>query len=213
MVKTEAFESHALEYDRWFERHKIEYAQELKAIRSLLPKEMDGIEIGAGTGRFAGPLGISLGIEPSEAMRGIASDRGVNVIAAIAESLPFAEGLFNYALLVTTVCFLDSPESAFLEVHRILKENGFIIVGIIDRNSNLGKKYEKNESKSKFYIDAKFFSVEEIKSKLKRTGFTNFEYVQAILPGDIDESSESMVKPGYGEGSFVVLRAQKDTGT
>ncbi|MCK5092723.1 MAG: SAM-dependent methyltransferase, partial [Gammaproteobacteria bacterium] len=71
MVKTEDFDKNALEYDRWFERHKIEYAQELKALRELLPKEGLGVEIGAGTGRFSQPLGISLGVEPSKAMRSI----------------------------------------------------------------------------------------------------------------------------------------------
>ena len=84
MAKSEAFDKNALEYDRWFDRHKIEYAQELKAIREVLPKEGKGVEIGAGTGRFTQPLGLSLGVEPSRAMRSIASSRGVNVIAATA---------------------------------------------------------------------------------------------------------------------------------
>ena len=35
------------------------------------------------------------------------------------------------------------------------------------------------------------------------------ECVQAVFPGDITESIESGVMQGYGEGSFVVLRAMK----
>ena len=209
MVKSEVFEKFALEYDQWFEHHAVEYEQELIAIRDLLPKVGKGIEIGAGTGRFTQPLGISLGIEPSKTMREIAIGRGVNVIAGTAESIPVGDGLYDYVLMVTTVCFLDTPEIAFREVHRILKADGFIIVGLIDRDSKLGKEYEENKNESKFYRDARFHSVNEVQKDLKKAGFSNIEYVQAILPGDADGNYEPKVKQGYGEGSFVVLRGQK----
>lgn len=209
MVKSESFEEYASEYDQWFERHKIEYALELKAIRELLPESGEGVEIGAGTGRFTQPLGISLGIEPSEAMRNIASGRGVNTLDGSAESLPINDHSYDYALLVTTVCFLETPESAFREAYRILKANGFIIIGLIEKNSVLGKKYQAKKSESKFYKNATFHSVDEIEKELKNVGFNNLECVQAILPGDVDETSGKEIKRGYGEGSFVVIRAQK----
>ena len=210
MPKSDAFDNHAIEYDKWFESHPIEYAQELKTIKELLPENGIGVEIGAGTGRFTQSLGISLGIEPSENMRNIASSRGVNIIDGTAESLPINDDMYDYALLVTTVCFLDSLELAFIEAHRILKENAYIIIGLIDKHSSLGKKYEQKKKNSNFYKDATFHSVEEIRRALKNTGFNNFEYCQAILPGDTDDCSGAKIKSGYGEGSFVVLRAQKN---
>ncbi|GMR08276.1 MAG: class I SAM-dependent methyltransferase [Gammaproteobacteria bacterium] len=209
MVKSEVFDKNALEYDMWFDHHKREYAQELKAIREFLPKGGKGVEIGAGTGRFAQALGISLGIEPSKAMRSIASGRGVNIIAGTAESLPIKDGVYDFALLVTTVCFLDAPELAFREVYRILKAGGAIIVGLIDKNSITGKKYQGNKDESRFYKDARFYSPGEVRKELEKAGFTDFDYRQAILPGDTDEDLEPEVKQGHGEGSFVVLRAQK----
>jgi len=209
MAKTESFDSNALEYDDWFERHGIEYAQELKAIKRLLPKDGLGVEIGAGTGRFSQPLQISLGVEPSEAMRDIACNRGVNVIDGIAEALPIKDCLYDFALLVTVDCFLDSLETAFREVKRILKTDGFIILGLVDRNSKLGKKYQEQKSVNKFYKNAEFHTVKEMRKSLENAGFCNFEYVQVILPGDIDGCLELEIRQGYGEGSFVVLRAQK----
>ena len=209
MTEIEAFDNSALEYDMWFENHKVEYALELKAIREFLPKDGDGIEIGSGTGRFTQPLEISLGIEPSEAMRSLAISRGVNVIAGTAVALPVVGGLYDFALLVTTVCFLEAPELAFSEVYRVLKAEGFIIVGLIDKESNLGKKYEEKKTESKFYKNANFHSVVEIKEKLKKSGFSNIECLQAILPGDTYDNDEPKVMQGYGKGSFVVLRAQK----
>ena len=209
MDKLKAFDNFALEYDKWFESHKVEYELELKAIRELLPKGGSGVEIGAGTGRFTHPLGISLGIEPSGLMRDIAGKCGVNIIEGKAELLPIEDDSYDYALLTTTVCFLDAPEIAFSEVLRVLRSGGYILVGLIDKNSNLGSKYEEKKSESKFYKEATFHSVEEIQIELTKLGFGNFEYVQAVLPGDICKSSVLGVKRGYGEGSFVVLRAQK----
>jgi SAM-dependent methyltransferase len=208
-AKSEAFDNFALEYDEWFENHEIEYELELEAIRELLPRVGKGVEIGAGTGRFSGLPGVSLSIEPSAAMRDIAMSRGVNIVEGIAESLPIEDSLYDYALLVTTVCFLDKPEIAFREVARILKAGGFIIVGLIDRDSRLGRKYEKKKSESKFYKNANFRSVIEIQSDLQKVGFNSFETVQVIFPGDIDENNKPEVKQGHGQGSFVVLRAQK----
>ena len=47
---------------------------------------------------------------------------------------------------------------AFNEVSRVLKAEGFIIVGLIDKDSMLGKEYEENKSESKFYKNANFYS-------------------------------------------------------
>jgi len=209
MIESAAFNDSAHEYDQWFDSHKIEYALELKAIKAFMPKEGNGVEIGAGTGRFSQPLGIALAIEPSEAMRRLAIKRGVNAITGSAESLPLKDGQFDYALLVTVDCFLDSPEQAFKEIYRVLRTGGLIIVGLIDKNSVLGKKYEKKKSESKFYKDAHFHSVDEIQKSLRYAGFSDIKSIQAILPGDTDQSTDQDVKEGYGQGSFVVLRAQK----
>lgn len=209
MVRSEAFDTYAREYDQWFEDHKIEYGLELRALRALLPGSGTGIEIGAGTGRFTRSLGIATGVEPSGAMRNIALARGVNVVDGTAGSLPVNDRSYHYAMLVTTVCFLDSPTATFREVHRILEDDGYIIIGLIDRASTLGKKYEAKKNTSRFYRDATFHTTEDIVSELGKNGFGNFEFVQALLPGDSGPDSAPAIKPGHGEGSFVVIRVQK----
>ena len=65
----DVFARFAEEYDHWFEEHRIEYLAELARIRRLLPDpDSRAIEVGVGSGRFAGLLGITLGIEPSRAL-------------------------------------------------------------------------------------------------------------------------------------------------
>ena len=209
MKKSNVFDDYALEYDQWFDEHPLEYSLELRAIQELLPQQGVGIEVGAGTGRFTQPLGISLAVEPSEAMRKIAANRGIKVIEAVAEALPFNSSSYDFVLMMTTVCFLERPEVAFEEACRILKSEGCIVLGIIDRQSRLGKKYEANRNTSKFYKDAHFYSVAEIKNKLLQSGFRDIKTVQVILPGDNISGTDTEVKPGYGEGSFVALKACK----
>jgi len=115
MAKVTPFERYANRYEEWFIRNAFAYQSELQAIKVLMPLCGVGMEIGVGTGRFAAPLGIKIGIEPSEAMRKIASEKGIEVIDGVAEDLPFENERFDFALMVTTICFLDDIETSFRE--------------------------------------------------------------------------------------------------
>ncbi|MDP2815381.1 MAG: hypothetical protein Q8O19_01725, partial [Rectinemataceae bacterium] len=65
MVGRSPFEQYVREYEQWFVDHHWVYQAEIKAMQALLPSTGSGLEIGVGTGRFAGSLGIHMGLEPS----------------------------------------------------------------------------------------------------------------------------------------------------
>ncbi len=209
MPRIEPFEKYPDKYEKWFYDNKYVYQSEVKAIREIMPDFKDGIEIGVGSGRFAEPLGIRLGVEPSNKMGKIAMARGIKVKRCAAENLPFKDCSFGLVLMVTTVCFLDDTKKAFSEAYRILRPDGFFINCFVDKNSRVGKIYQKNKSKSVFYGVANFFTAEEIIKLLKGTGFKNFKFRQTIFStlGKINKIEK--IKPGYGEGSFIVIRAGK----
>ncbi len=214
MPKTMPFEAYAAEYDGWFDEHRAVYESELRAIRAMLPSDMssivsEGIEIGVGTGRFASPLGITLGIEPSPMMGMRAKARGIEIIRGIAEALPFTNSCFKLVLMVTTMCFLDDVSLAFREVFRVLKPRGWFILAFIDRNSPIGEIYERNKGDSPFYRSARFYSTDEVTGLLKDVGFNEngFEFVQTVFGTDLSEAGG--LKPGYGEGAFIVARVVK----
>jgi len=209
MPKVEPFERHMDKYEEWFEKNMFAYKSELEAVRLLLPEGGTGVEIGVGTGRFAAPLGIRVGVEPSKAMREVAQKRGIEVIDGVAEALSFEDCLFDFALMVTTICFIDDVEASFKESFRIIKSSGFFINGFVDRNSSLGKTYQKHKEENVFYKIATFYSVDEVISYLKKVGFRNLAFTQTIFH-NLDEIKEvEPIKEGYGEGSFVVVRGMK----
>lgn len=209
MTGITAFSENVNQYEQWFVDHPLAYVSELHAVRELLPVEGEGMEVGIGTGRFAAPLGIRKGIEPSRPMADIAAKKGIEVIPGVAEKLPFQDRQFDFVLMVTTVCFLDDMDLAFGEVSRVLKPGGFFIVGFVDRESALGKKYLKRKDKSVFYKDAVFYSVEEIAGHLRKAAFSDFVFRQTLFGDPDDMEKADNVKQGHGEGSFVVIRAGK----
>jgi len=209
MPKIKPFDNYHEEYEYWFEQNKYAYESELKAVSYFIPEAGEGVEIGSGTGRFAIPLGIQEGIEPSYSMRKLAHKAGMESIFGLAEFLPLEDETFDVALMVTTICFVDHPQQSVNEMYRILKPGGLAVIGFVDKNSPIGQVYQENKHKSKFYREAQFFSAEEVKQLLIRAGFENLEFVQTLF-GKLDEvQSVQDYKPGYGEGSFVVVKGKK----
>lgn len=207
-----AFEQYASEYDAWFERNQPAYEAELGAVRAVLPSSGVGLEIGVGTGRFAVPLCIRAGIDPSPAMAAIARSRGIEVTIGKAELLPFTAEEFDYALMVTTICFVDDLDAAFREAARVLKPGGSFVVGFIDRESPLGRLYAARKDRDPFYRHARFYSVEEVSSQMEKAGFDKPVASQTVFcSGDSVLRKQQPIQSGHGEGSFVVLKATKQT--
>ena len=209
MAKTKPFDEYASQYEDWFARNKFAFESELRAIKEKLPKSNNGIEIGVGSGRYAVPLGIKVGIDPSSKMREIAQKRGIDVIDGVAESLPFDDARFDFALMVTTVCFVDDIEASFQEAYRVLKPGGYLIIGFIDRKSPVGKLYKKHKLESVFYRIATFYTVDEVVSQLKKASFKTFNFTQTIFHDLAEIRDIESIKQGYGKGSFVVVKAIK----
>ena len=206
MARTAAFEKHSDAYDDWFDKNQEVYAAELQAVRQLLPVgKVRGMEVGVGSGKFAVPLGIKVGVEPTEQMRLKAEKLGVEVHIGVAEALPFSENQFDFVLLVTTICFVDDIIQSFREALRVLIPGGCIIVGFVDMESELGQKYLQNRHKSKFYQQATFFSSQQVLDHLQAAGFGQTEVKQTLIPGETEQS----VLDGFGEGAFVVIKAVK----
>jgi SAM-dependent methyltransferase len=209
MPRTEPFERFAERYETWFERHPWAYRSELAAIRALLPGRIEGrgLEIGAGTGRFAAPLGLRYGVDPARAMWRMAAGRGLRVAAGVAEALPLRDGSFTVALMVTTVCFVDDLDGSLREARRVLAPRGILVVGLVDRESPLGERYRRHRAENVFYRDATFYTAGEIAAGLERAGFRRPAFRQTLFRPLEEIHAPEPVREGHGEGSFVAVRA------
>lgn len=114
---------------------------------------------------------------------------------------------FDYAVMITTVCFLDDILKAFRETYRVLKPGGSFVIGMIDKQSPLGQQYQISKKDNPFYKGAQFLLVDEVTTLLQETRFQNFEYWQTLFTASDSEPEEP--REGYGEGGFVVISAAR----
>ena len=195
-------------YESWFEKHPAVYRSEVDLLRHMLPPGV-GFEVGIGTGLFAREMGIRMGNDPSEAMLRVAQRRNLITYQCQGDSLPFHDGYFDFVLMVTTICFLDDVAGTLKECFRVIRPCGSILVGFVDRESIVGKAYLSAKEGSLFYKEARFYSTKQVRSFLKKAGFTVKEVRQTLL-GKLSESTEvQQHSKGSGKGGFVAVLAER----
>jgi len=176
------FDSIAERFDRWFDEDGREiFLEEVRCLNSIFPEFTKGIEIGIGSGRFSVEIGIPIGIDPSMELLKMAKNRGIVSICGKGEQLPFKPNSFDLVLLNTTLCFVSNPEKVLNEAKMVLVPDGHIVLGIINRESKVGREYQKKgETGHSVYSHARLFSEEEAVELLKKTGFTLMDVCRAI---------------------------------
>lgn len=104
-----------------------------------------------------------------------------------------------------SLCPLANNELS--EINRVLKPDGELVLGFIDRTSKLGQYYLTHQTENVYYRDATFYSGDEVELLLHDAGFTNLVWVQT-LSKSLDETSEiESLRIGRGQGAFVVVKA------
>lgn len=206
------FEQLAARYDGWFDspRGRRIFGVEAACIRGLLEgMPRPWLEVGLGTGRFAAALDVDEGIDPSPAVLKYAAERGIRSRIGTAEELPFSGSQFGVVLFVVTICFLENPGQALWECRRVLRNDGYVVVGLVPKDSAWGEMYAREGAEGHpFYSVARFYTARKVIELAERAGLSLNRATSCLF-----ESPEREVdrygspREGMGEGAgFVAMR-------
>jgi len=211
----EVFDREAARYDAWFdsERGRVIFASEVACLRRLCPDlRRPWLEVGVGTGRFAKALGVDIGVDPSRGALDHARARGVRVLTARGEDLPFGDGEFGAVFVVVTICFADDPEGLLREAARVAGEDGAVILGIVPAGSPWGRAYAaKAREGHAFYSHARFFTLDELEDLADGAGLVFERSVSTLFrgPGDTPRETEQPREGGHEDAGFVAVLCRR----
>jgi SAM-dependent methyltransferase len=132
-------------YHAWYETPRGAWiaGRELALLDDLLrPRPGESVlDVGCGTGWFSGAFaarGLDVtGLDPDRSALSFAQrrDPSIPLVGGTAEALPFADGAFDYALAVTSLCFVANPARALHELWRVSRRA--VVLGLLHRRSLL----------------------------------------------------------------------------
>lgn len=174
------------EYDAWYETPlgRLSDRFEKELVFSLIEAKPGEaiLDVGCGTGTYTIELarrGLKAGgIDSSEEMLAWAKEKArrkdleTTFQRADAMNLPFPESSFEVVISTGLLCFLVEPEKALIEMHRVLKPGGRLIIGTLNRWSPWALfRRIKGMFKETIYNQARFISPTELEGLIRRAGF------------------------------------------
>jgi ubiquinone/menaquinone biosynthesis C-methylase UbiE len=161
-------------------------------IDQLDPKETDKVmDVGTGTGRLGTiicqlvPKGVIIGIDSGYGMLKVAEEKilktkinNYHVVRAKAEVLPFPSQLFDSAYLMLSFHHFTDPEEAAAEIHRTLKNKGYLV----SIDPVLKEPLDENEKRLNAAIEEafrlahgpefRFLTIPELRNLYEKGGFS-----------------------------------------
>src|SRR3990170_3751190 len=121
-------------------------------------------------------LDASLGmLEWARAKAGRAG-RKIDLIKADARNIPFPDGHFDLVLSVCMLCFVRERQAALLEMKRVLRPGGRIVIALLNSRSPWAfLRRAKGLFRKSVYNNAEFLSPRAVESELRKAGFKGIE--------------------------------------
>jgi ubiquinone/menaquinone biosynthesis C-methylase UbiE len=208
------FNKNASEYEDYYTTDfgkKVDKIEK-KCIKKYLEKIQKGksLEIGCGTGHwteFFVSQGFRItGIDIAQDMLNIAKSKNLektNFIVADVLDLPFENESFDNVFAITSLEFTENQQKAFDEIYRIMKKNGYFLIGGLLDSSELAK----NKNNSEIFCSADFFSVSSLKKYLNKFGKPQIETCLKIKNNKIIENN---TVTNHKNDTFIVGFVKKE---
>ena len=156
------------DYEAWYHSPRGRWiaAREFALLQALLPARAGDrlLDVGCGTGHFSRRFQASglrvTGLDPDPAMLAFARAQagGVRYLRGRSERLPFADGEFDHAAAITSLCFIKDPVRALAELWRVSRHG--VLLGLLNRHSLLCR--QKRGSGS--YVGARWDTAREARA-------------------------------------------------
>jgi SAM-dependent methyltransferase len=207
----QVFDERALEYDGWYDESLL-FAIELAALKELQTElAQPRVELGVGPGRFAGELGVTVGIDPARGPLVLASRRIAGVCQGVGEDLPLRPDAIGTLFILFALCFTEKPARVLVQVAQALRPGGHLVLGLVPGSGPWGQALQaKKTAGHPFYHYAAFYEVREVKGWLRAAGLQIVEQRSSLYqrPEALAEFESSQVG-WHKDAGFVVLVARK----
>lgn len=230
-----SFDEYSDAYDAWFQRNQAILESELRLVAHVLGSDPGRtLSVGCGTGLFEQLLhsqyGLSIqeGLEPSGPMGEIARKRGMEVVEAGAESMPFADGRFDTVMFNGSPGYIADLNAAVHEAFRVCVPGGRVLLIDVPAESSYGILYRLGgaygtweDSRLRGVLPREPYPVElagganwrptqdKIDAALQ-AGFMDLSYAQTLTrhPCFSDIEPQDPI-PGYQSGDYVAVVGTK----
>ena len=222
------FDKKATDYDRWYESKLGEFVDKVETELAFSLFEpvhgMKILDVGCGTGNFSMKLAEKgcevVGIDVSEKMlneaRKKVAEKGLNIKFYNMDvcNMSFSDEKFDGVFSMAAFEFIKEPEKAYKEMYRVLKQNEYLLIGTINRESKWGEFYiSKSLRGDSIFKYADFKSSDDLKSWNGREIVDSGECL--FIPPDVEENNINMEyekKLSCSEkGGFVCVLWKKGT--
>ncbi|MFW5647886.1 MAG: class I SAM-dependent methyltransferase [Candidatus Alkaliphilus sp. MAG34] len=199
------FDKKAVDYDQWYESKLGRFADEVETkLAFSLFKPIPGmkiLDVGCGTGNFSIKLvekgcrvvGIDISEEMLEKAREKAKLKNLDIdfLNMDAYSMNFPDENFDGVFSMAAFEFFNEPQKVYDEMYRVLKQNGYLLIGTINRQSKWGKFYiSKSSRENSIFRYAHFKSLDDLKSLNREKVIDSGECL--FIPPDAKEEDINM---------------------
>lgn len=234
MADEALFDSKADTYDSWYMTPLGSYEDELE--NALIFKHAGNVQgktvldVGCGTGLYsirlseggADVTAVDISSKMIDIARHKAQDRGQYIWYDQADmaKLPYENRTFDMVVSVTALEFAADPLLALMEMARVLRPGGKLIVGVLNSDSpwaDTRREHAKREES--IYGSLRFFSSSDLRSLIHRTGtfgaLTMESCIYTLPDEDKFEDSTAARQEFFGRmfrpltGAFLVGTARK----
>lgn len=201
------FDQEASTYDNWYNTPLGSFVDRLEKeliAKSAQPQAGEkALDLGCGTGIFTiwlAKQGLDVtGIDLSSEMLAKArekaqrQDLAIHWIQADINRLPFDRETFDLVIGNIVLEFVENPEKVVVEALRVLKKDGRLVIGLINKESYWGRTYSQKgkDNPDSVFAHAHFYSEQTIAS-LETSHFASLDYGLYITPENFENENQAL---------------------